>query len=92
MELTAVLTPAEEGGYIALNPETGTIPPKAKQSKRPLPTYKRPRRFICRSFLFPLRGIRWLPCSVFRHMSKLPRISGSEITKETRYSLFLENQ
>ena len=25
MELTAVLTPAEEGGYIALNPETGTI-------------------------------------------------------------------
>ena len=24
IELTAVLTPAEEGGYIALNPETGT--------------------------------------------------------------------
>ncbi len=24
MELTAVLTRAEEGGYIALNPETGT--------------------------------------------------------------------
>ncbi|WP_029463232.1 type II toxin-antitoxin system HicB family antitoxin [Serpentinimonas barnesii] len=24
MELTAVLSPAEEGGYIALNPETGT--------------------------------------------------------------------
>lgn len=24
MEMTAVLTPAEEGGYIALNPETGT--------------------------------------------------------------------
>jgi len=24
MELTAVLIPAEEGGYIALNPETGT--------------------------------------------------------------------
>ena len=24
MELTAVLTPAEEGGLIALNPETGT--------------------------------------------------------------------
>lgn len=24
MELTAVLTPAEEGGYIALNSETGT--------------------------------------------------------------------
>ena len=24
MELTAVLTPAEEGVYIALNPETGT--------------------------------------------------------------------
>ena len=24
MELTAVLTPAEDGGYIALNPETGT--------------------------------------------------------------------
>jgi len=24
MELTAVLTPAEEGGYITLNPETGT--------------------------------------------------------------------
>jgi predicted RNase H-like HicB family nuclease len=24
MEFTVVLTPAEEGGYIALNPETGT--------------------------------------------------------------------
>jgi predicted RNase H-like HicB family nuclease len=24
MELTAVLIPAEEGGYIAFNPETGT--------------------------------------------------------------------
>jgi predicted RNase H-like HicB family nuclease len=24
MEFTAVLTPAEEGGFIALNPETGT--------------------------------------------------------------------
>lgn len=24
MQLTAVLTPAEEGGFIALNPETGT--------------------------------------------------------------------
>ena len=24
MEPTAVLTPAEEGGYVALNPETGT--------------------------------------------------------------------
>jgi predicted RNase H-like HicB family nuclease len=24
MELTAVLTPAEEGGYVAMNPETGT--------------------------------------------------------------------
>lgn len=24
MELTAVLNPAEEGGYIAFNPETGT--------------------------------------------------------------------
>ena len=24
MELTAVLTPSDEGGYVALNPETGT--------------------------------------------------------------------
>jgi predicted RNase H-like HicB family nuclease len=24
MNLTAVLTPAEEGGFVALNPETGT--------------------------------------------------------------------
>lgn len=24
MQLTAVLMPAEEGGYVALNPETGT--------------------------------------------------------------------
>ncbi len=24
MELTAILTPAVEGGYVALNPETGT--------------------------------------------------------------------
>jgi len=25
MDLTAVLTPAEEGGFVALNPETGTM-------------------------------------------------------------------
>jgi predicted RNase H-like HicB family nuclease len=25
MQVTAVLTPADEGGYIALNPETGTV-------------------------------------------------------------------
>ena len=24
MQLTAILTPAEEGGFVALNPETGT--------------------------------------------------------------------
>jgi len=24
MQMTAVLTPAEEGGYVAFNPETGT--------------------------------------------------------------------
>lgn len=24
MQLTAVLTPAEEGGFVAMNPETGT--------------------------------------------------------------------
>ena len=24
MELSAILTPAEEGGFVALNPETGT--------------------------------------------------------------------
>ena len=24
MQMTAVLTPSEEGGYVALNPETGT--------------------------------------------------------------------
>lgn len=25
MQITAVLNPAEEGGYVAFNPETGTI-------------------------------------------------------------------
>ena len=25
MQVTAVLTPAEEGGYVAHNPETGTV-------------------------------------------------------------------
>lgn len=25
MQLTAVLSPAEEGGFVALNPETGTV-------------------------------------------------------------------
>ena len=24
MQVTAILTPAEEGGYVAFNPETGT--------------------------------------------------------------------
>lgn len=25
MQVTAVLTPADEGGYVALNPDTGTV-------------------------------------------------------------------
>ena len=25
MQVTAVLTPADEGGFVALNPETGTV-------------------------------------------------------------------
>jgi predicted RNase H-like HicB family nuclease len=25
MQLTAVLSPAEEGGFVAMNPETGTV-------------------------------------------------------------------
>ncbi len=25
MQLTAVITPAEEGGFVAFNPETGTV-------------------------------------------------------------------
>ena len=29
MQVTAVLTPAEEGGFVALNPETGTVIPTA---------------------------------------------------------------
>lgn len=27
MQVTAILTPAEEGGYVAFNPETGTTSP-----------------------------------------------------------------
>src|SRR5574337_101300 len=43
MEFTAVLTPAKEGGNVALNPETGTTKP----SNRPWPTRgKRPRFFV----------------------------------------------
>ena len=33
MLLTAVITEAEEGGFIALNPETGTTTPIKKPSK-----------------------------------------------------------
>ena len=34
MELTAVLTPADEGGYIALNPKKPAPLHKAKRSKK----------------------------------------------------------
>lgn len=48
MDLPAVLTPAEEGGYVALNPETGTTT-RARQSKRPSPNCERVPLSISRS-------------------------------------------
>lgn len=54
MELAAVLTPAEEGGYIALNPETGTITQRATVEEA-IATCGRQPHFTCRSFRCP----RW---------------------------------
>lgn len=46
MELTAVLTPSEEGGYVALNPETGTTT-QGRPVKKPLQVSGK--RLLCTS-------------------------------------------
>ena len=51
MELTAVLTHAEEGGFVALNSETGTTT-QGETVEEAVANLKELLRCTCRSFLF----------------------------------------
>ncbi len=58
MVLTAVLTPAEEGGYVALNPETGTTT-QGETVEEAIANLQEATRSICPSFQFARQDIRW---------------------------------
>jgi hypothetical protein len=58
MILTAVLIPAPEGGFTALNPETGTTT-QVNLSRRRLRTCAKPLSFIWKSFRLPRLASRW---------------------------------
>lgn len=51
MELTAVLTPAGEGGYVALNPETGTTT-QGETVEEAIANLTEQQHFICPSILY----------------------------------------
>ena len=55
MELTAVLTPAEEGGYVALNPETGTTT-QGETVEEAIENLKEATALYLDEFSFPLHG------------------------------------
>jgi len=74
MELSAVLTPAEEGGFVALNPETGTVSQgetvdEALANLRgatELYLKEFPRTFVGRALFATFHvepGVRWSPIS-----------------------------
>lgn len=57
MQFTAVLIPAEEGGFVAFNPETGTTT-QGESIETALPICKRQRSCIWRSFRLPRTASR----------------------------------
>ena len=56
--LTAVLIPAEEGGFVALNPETGSTT-QGESVPEAIANLREATNFISRSFLFSLRDSHW---------------------------------
>ena len=77
MELTAVLTPAEEGRYVALNPEAGTTIQGGTVEEAIASLTEATALYLSKFPLVP-PGIRWSPCSAFPNMPKLPHVSGVE--------------
>jgi predicted RNase H-like HicB family nuclease len=55
VELTAVLTPAEEGGYVALNPETGTTT-QGETVEEAVENLKEATALYLEEFSFPVHG------------------------------------
>lgn len=58
MELTAVLTPAEEGGYVALNPETGTTT-QGETVEEAIANLQEATALYLSEFPIPAQDIRW---------------------------------
>jgi hypothetical protein len=80
MELTAVLTPAEEGRYVALNPEAGTTIQGGTVEEAIASLTEATALYLSKFPLVP-PGIRWSPCSAFPNMPKLPHVSGAAVVK-----------
>jgi predicted RNase H-like HicB family nuclease len=55
MQLTAVLTPAEEGGFVALNPETGTTT-QGESIEEAIANLQEATALYLQEFALPARG------------------------------------
>ncbi len=80
MELTAVLTPAEEGGYVALNPETGTTT-QGETVEEAVTNLQEATALYLSEFPLASRGHPVVTTFSCRPMPKLPRVSGAEALK-----------
>lgn len=83
MALTAPLTPAEEGGFVALNPETGTTT-QGETVEEAVANLREVTALYLSEFPRSLsRGIPSSRSSRFqsRRMPELPHVSGAEVVR-----------
>lgn len=79
MILTAVLMPASEGGYTALNPETGTTT-EGESIEEAIANLREATELYLEEF--PLGSVgQPVLHSKSRSMPKLPRVSGAEVVR-----------
>jgi len=79
MQLTAVLTSAEEGGFVAMNPETGTTT-QGETIYEAMESLKEATARYLEEFSLLTMGLPCSPCPN-HYMPRLPRISGTEVIR-----------
>ena len=79
MQVTAVLTPAEEGGYVALNPETGTVS-QGETIEEAIANLREAVELYLEEFPMTFHGAALVTTLTSRLMPKLPVLSGAEVS------------
>jgi predicted RNase H-like HicB family nuclease len=88
MLLTAVLIPAGEGGFTALNPETGTTS-QGDSIESAIANLREATEIYLEEFPLVARpASHSSPPSMSRSMGSLPRVSGSEVTRALERARF----